>query len=51
MDFEKVLVSSNILSEENSYKCLYNVKLLRKMLPKTSSYVKSYDGKLKWTCF
>ena len=28
-----------------------NVKPLHKMLPKTSAYVKSYDGQTKWMCF
>ena len=48
---EKVLVSNKISFIENIYKYfigyLYNdhkVKPLHTMLPKTSAYVKSYDG-------
>ena len=48
---EKVLVSKNISSVERNSKyfigCLYNdykVRPLHIMLPKTSAYVKSYDG-------
>ena len=36
------------------YKYLYNDnknKPLQIMLPKTSTYVKSYDGQTKWMCF
>ena len=29
----------------------HKVNLLHIMLPKTSTYVKSYDGKTKWMCF
>ena len=29
----------------------YKVKPLHIMLPKTSAYVKSYDGQTKWMCF
>ena len=29
----------------------YNVKLLHIMFPKTSAYVKSYDGQTKWIYF
>ena len=48
---EKVLVSKNISSVERNSKyfigCLYNdykVRPLHIMLPKTSAFVKSYDG-------
>ena len=51
VDTEKVLVSNKISSGEKNYKYfigyLYNddkVKTLQIMLPKTSAYVKSYDG-------
>ena len=43
---------------EKNYKCFidyvyngYKVNPLHKTLPKTSSYVKSYDGKTKWMYF
>ena len=29
----------------------YKIKPLNIMLPKTDAYVKSYDGKTKWTYF
>ena len=29
----------------------YKVKLLHIMLPKTSAYIKSYDGQTKWMYF
>ena len=58
IDIEKVLVSNKISSGEKSYKYfsgyLYNddkVKSLLIMLPKTSTYVKSYDGQTKWMYF
>ena len=51
VDVEKVLVSNKISFGEKNYKYfigyLYNdnkVKLLHMKLPKTSAYVKSYDG-------
>ena len=51
LDIEKVLVSNTISSGEKNCKYfvgyLYNdhrVKPLHTMLPKTSAYVKSYDG-------
>ena len=50
-DIEKVLVSNNISFGEKNYKYfigyLYNdnkVRLLHIMLPKTSAYLKIYDG-------
>ena len=53
VDIEKMLVSCKI-----SYKYftgyLYNdqkVKPLHIMFPKTSAYVKSYDGQIKWMYF
>ena len=58
VDFEKVLVSSKISSAEKKYEYFigylyddYKVKLLYKMLPKTSAYVKSYDRQTKWMYF
>ena len=54
VDIEKVLVSNKISFGEKNYKYLigylYNdskVKPLHIMLPKTSAYVKSYDGQIK----
>ena len=29
----------------------HKVKPLHLMLPKTSAYIKSYDGQTKWMCF
>ena len=58
MDTEKVLVSNNISFGEKSSKyfiCyMYNdnkVKSLHIMFPKTSAYVKRYDGQTKWIYF
>ena len=58
VDTEKVLVSSKISFDEKNYKYfigyLYNdnkVKPLHIMPPKTSAYVKSDDGKMKWMYF
>ena len=58
VDIEKVLVSNKISFGEKNYKYfigyLYNdhkVKPLHIMLPKTSAYVKSYDGQTKWMYF
>ena len=55
VDIEKVLVSNKIYFGEKNYKYfigyLYNdhkVKPLNIMLPKTSAFVKSYDGQTKW---
>ena len=54
VDIEKLLVSNRISFGEKNYKYfigyLYNgnkVKPLNIMLPKTSAYVKSYDGQTK----
>ena len=53
-NIEKLLVSNNICSAENNYKCFigylcdhYKVKPLHIMLSKTSPYVKSYAEKTK----
>ena len=58
VDIEKVLVSNKISFDEKNYKYfigyLYNdhkVKPLHIILPKTSAYVKSYDGQTKWMYF
>ena len=58
VDIEKVLVSNKISFGGKNYKYfigyLYNdnkVKPLHIMLPKTSAYVKSYDGQTKWMYF
>ena len=58
IDFEKVLVSNQIPFAGKNYKYfigyLYSgnkIKALNIMLPKTSAYVKSYDGKIKWMYF
>ena len=58
VDIEKVLVSNNILSGEKNYKyfigylCNHDkVKPLHIILPKTTTYVKSYDGQTKWVYF
>ena len=58
VDIEKVLVSNKISFSEKHCKYfngyLYNdhkVKPLHIMLPKTSAYVKSYDGQTKWMYF
>ena len=57
-DIEKVLVSKKISFGEKNYKdfigCLYDnhkVKPLHIIFPKTTSYVKPYDGQTKWMCF
>ena len=58
VEIEKVLVSNKISFGEKNYKYfigyLYNdnrVKLLHIIFPKTSGYVKSYDGQTKWMYF
>ena len=58
VDIQKVLVSNKIYFGEKIYKhfigYLYNdnkVRPLHIMLPKTSAYVKSYDGQTKWMYF
>ena len=58
LDIEKVLLSNKISFGEKNYKYFisyfYNsnkVKPLYVMLPKTSAYVKSYDGPTKWVYF
>ena len=58
VDIGKVLASNKISLGEKNYKYfidfLYNdhkVKPLHIMLPKTSIYVKSYEGQAKWMYF
>ena len=57
VDIEKVLVSKKIYFGEKNYKYLIGylyddkIKPLHIMLPKTSAYVKSYDGQTKWMFF
>ena len=55
VDIEKVLVSNKISCAEKKYKYFigylyndHNIKLLHIMLPRTSAYVKSYNGQTKW---
>ena len=55
VDIEKVLVSHKTFFSEKNYKYfigyLYNdnnVKPLHIIIPKASTYVKSYDGQTKW---
>ena len=57
-DIEKLLVSNKISSSGKNYKYFvsylyndYKVKPLHIKLPKTSTYVKSYDGQTKWMYF
>ena len=54
VDIEKVLISNKISFGEKNYEYFigylhdnHKVKPLRIMLPKTSSYVKSYDGQTR----
>ena len=58
MDIDNILVSNKISSGEKSCKYFivyvdgsHKIKPLRKMLPKASTYVKSYDGGTKWMYF
>ena len=58
VDIEKVLVSNKIPFGQKNYKFFFGylhndhkVKPLNIMLPKTSAYVKSYDGQTKWIFF
>ena len=54
-DIEKVLVSNKSSFGEKNYKYFigylydsHKVKPLHIILPKTSAYVKSYEGQIKW---
>ena len=57
VDTEKILESNKITSGEKSYKYFigyfndHNVKPLQIILPKTSAYVKFYDGQTKTDVF
>ena len=55
VDIEKVLVSNKISFGEKNYNYLisylYNDKPLHVILPKTSAYVKRFDGQTKWMYF
>ena len=58
LDIEKVLVSKKISFGEKNYKYFigylyneHNVKALHIILPKTSAYIKSYDGQTKCMYF
>ena len=55
VDIEKVIVSNKISSGKKNSKYFFDyfynddkVKPLHTMLPKVTSYVKSYDGQTKW---
>ena len=55
MNIDNTLISDKIFSGENNYKYLidykddvYKIKTLSLILPKSSTYVKSYDFKTKW---
>ena len=58
VDIEKVIVCNRISFGEKNYKYSigysydnHKVKPLHIMLPKTSPYIKSYDGQTKWMYF
>ena len=59
VNIKKVLVSNkNSFGEKKNYKCFIGyfcgnqkVKSLHIMLPKTTAYVKSYDGQTDWMYF
>ena len=58
VDIEKLLVSKKIPFGGKSYKYFieylynnHNVKPYHIMLPKTNTYIKSYDGQTKWMYF
>ena len=58
VDIKKVLISNKVPFGEKNYKYFicylyddHKVKPLHIMLPKTSAYVKSYDGQTKWMYF
>ena len=58
VDIEKLLVSNKISFGEKNYQYFVGylcndvkVKPLHIMLPKTSAYVKNYDGQTKWMYF
>ena len=58
VDIKKLLVSNKMSSGKKNYKFFIGylhdddkVKSLHIMLPKTSAYLKSYDGQTKWKYF
>ena len=58
VDSDKILVSSMVSPGEKNHKYFigyknddHKIKPLRLMLPKTSAYVKRYDGETKWMYF
>ena len=58
LDIEKLLVSYKISFSEKNYKYFIGylnndnkVKPFHTMLPKTSTYVKCYEGQTKWMYF
>ena len=58
MDIDNRLIFNKSFSTEKSYKYFigyldnnFIIKPLHIMLPKTSAYVKSYDGETKWMHF
>ena len=58
MGIDKSLVSNKTSSSEENYKYFicylhdyYKIESLNIMLPKTSAYVKEYDGQSKWMYF
>ena len=59
VDITKVFVSNkNSFGEKKNYKCFIGyfcgnqkVKSLHVMLPKTTAYVKSYDGQTNWMTY
>ena len=58
VDIEKVLVCNKISFGESNHKYFigylyndYKIKPLHIILPKTSAYVKTYDGQTKWMHF
>ena len=58
INIQKILVSNNISFGEKNYRYFigylykdHKVKPLHIMLPKTSAYVKRYDGQSKWIHF
>ena len=58
VDIVKIRVCSMVPSGKKNYKYFigykdddYKIELLRIMLPKASTYVKSYDGETKWINF
>ena len=55
VDIDNVVVSDKISSGKRNYRYFigylyddYKIKPLHIMLPKTSAYVKSYDGQTRW---